>query len=651
MGTPWNKAERFTSSESATDSPQSTFNPNYGGDFPWVDTHYKMKVHSGVSPLQWLNFLTKRMLVLEDIAFTADGTFHRPTDGTSMFPARGIDLRWRHDLEMDTIIIDFYRVQDEDGQDQESARIKWRWDELKAKPRDGYASDPSEVPDLMGIGHVGKFTFTYDLVRSTGMSIVPDTPSSSTNADRLQTLIMSIEPVTRKGQKFPYWNDAMKQERSRSGYDCMGPLFASPPYEARLGEGTFGVVWLARNRKTGDLYAVKNMVARKGNHDSSCSVAQNEFDVISKILEQPHQSIVSFVALESFRISRGELYMLVMEFCSGGDLQDALDARAKNFAKLKMQYAPAQESMQWIGEIFQAVEHIHTKLNLLIRDLKPRNVMLNHNKRAKLTDFGCGRMVAESAGGDWTFAFPPGSPGYVAPELLAQESYSYPVDIYSLGALIWVVLSGGCKKRSSPGPPMYITDKPHLNRDFSVYRYDWKILQDYLKDQRRARCPISDVASEVISRMVQENPAKRPDCEQVRNSNFFKSAVIPVVEALEQEQGTQDAVVATSFSFGSGERSPSHKTRDEAAELPAPEGTPAPAAESPKSTDPGVKSTHKQVTELLEEECGRHESHAKKGLQECGPHNPQDSLTEASPPDCGIEECNLQKALDRSITA
>jgi hypothetical protein len=99
---------------------------SYGGNFAWVDVHYKMQVPSGISPLQWLNALTKRLLVLTDISFAPDGTFRNPRDKSAMFPRKGVDLRWKYDTDNERIIIDFY---------QDGKRMTWRWDELKAKPK------------------------------------------------------------------------------------------------------------------------------------------------------------------------------------------------------------------------------------------------------------------------------------------------------------------------------------------------------------------------------------------------------------------------------------------------------------------------------------------------------------------------------------
>lgn len=494
--------------QTSNSSSDAGLDYTYGGDFAWVDAHYKMRVLPGASPLQWMNALVKRMLVLDDIALAADGTFRQPADGTLIFPRRGIDLRWRFDTTKESIVVDFW---------DKGKLMKWRWDVLQAKPEMVF---PSTVPDFSGVGHVGKFTFAYELVSAAGVS------NSSGNLAPMEKLFLSLEPASEEGgANFDWWRKSLEEEHARSGYDGLGVVFASPPLVSRIGEGSFGVVWLAQNRDSGYRYAVKNMITKQGNADSSISVAQNEFEVIYKIMAQPHPGIVTFFALESFPIPRGELYLLVMEYCPGGDLQEALD---KHVQLLGRKYEPPAESLQWIGQIFLAVEHIHTKLNLLIRDLKPGNVILDKRRSAKLTDFGCGRLVAEAAGGNWTFCFPPGTPGYAAPELLAKESYTYPVDIFSFGVVAWVILSGGCRLRQSVGPPS--AGGGPAGGDFSIYASDWRILDECLKSPNRARCPVSAQPLALISTMVQVDASSRPDCQAVRNSVLFQEAILPLIE-------------------------------------------------------------------------------------------------------------------------
>jgi hypothetical protein len=299
----------------------------YGGNFTWVDVHYKMQVPSGISPLQWLNALTKRLLVLSDISFGADGTFRHPRDKSCMFPRKGIDLRWRYDAAAERIIIDFY---------QDSKRLKWRWDELKAKPEMTY---PNTTPDFVGIGHVGKYTFKYEFLSFSGRG--SGDSFSSDGSD--ESLLFNLEPITREGRNFPWWNAAVLEERKRSGAEGAGAVFAAPPGDSTIGEGSFGTVWLARERVNGNYYAVKNVFAKTGRRNTTDrAMAQNEFEIVEKIITKPHPNVVAFYTLESFTLARGELYVLVMEYCAGGDLQGILNSCATDNAARK--YTPPPES-------------------------------------------------------------------------------------------------------------------------------------------------------------------------------------------------------------------------------------------------------------------------------------------------------------------
>merc|ERR1712176_769536 len=107
--------------------------------------------------------------------------------------------------------------------------------------------------------------------------------------------------------------------------------------------------------------------------------------------------------------------------------------------------------------MFLALEHLHlTQPCMLVRDVKPANVVLTENQRiAKLTDFGMSRQGDYSNG---TFSFsntlPPGTPDYVAPEVVAGQPYNYSADLYSFGVLVWVLLTGGLLiHKNTPAPP------------------------------------------------------------------------------------------------------------------------------------------------------------------------------------------------------
>jgi len=490
---------------SDTDDAGQPLDPmSYGGDFAWVGIHYKLEVSKGLSPLQWLNDFTKRVLVLHDIVFSNDGTFCRPGEITPLFPIQGVDLRWRWDAAQDRLIIVFWN---------RGTLQVWRWDELQIK------DSTRAVPDFAGVGHVGKFSFRYELLR-----VPVDCPADSSELSTEGRLVLNLEPVAGNEETFPWWAAAVNQKRRNHGIHAMGSLFAQPPIEARLGGGSYGFVWRARHRESRQYFAVKNITVA-WNEPVARAVAQNEIEILEKLRMQPHPCVVGVFAVEYFEIQRAGLYMLIMEFCSGGDLQEALDSHVG----IDQSYKPPQEALRWIGQIFLATEHVHTKLNLLIRDLKPGNVVLRSGRGAKLTDFGYGRIMAESLtadlpGGHWSFQVPPGTRGYIAPELLSKRAFSYPVDIYSFGVLIWVLLSGGLRDHDRPAPPTI-----GFGHDFASFTTDWGLLQKALEHPETAKSLLPANASETVAAMTREQPQDRPDFHALRTSTFFCEHCLPQV--------------------------------------------------------------------------------------------------------------------------
>ena len=103
------------------------------------------------------------------------------------------------------------------------------------------------------------------------------------------------------------------------------------------------------------------------------------------------------------------------------------------------------EAKFYFSEILLGLEYIHNQ-NVLYRDLKPENIFIDIDGHIKLADFGLSKI--QKAGNlNETYC---GSAEYMSPEMLNGDNYSYGIDYYSLGAVLYEMVTGL--------PPFYSTD-------------------------------------------------------------------------------------------------------------------------------------------------------------------------------------------------
>jgi protein-serine/threonine kinase len=121
--------------------------------------------------------------------------------------------------------------------------------------------------------------------------------------------------------------------------------------------------------------------------------------------------------------------VLVMDYCNGGNLEHHI-VREGKFSE--------EEALFYIPEIVLALEELH-KHDIIFRDLKPENVVLDSEGHAKLTDFGLAKMNMRR--GQLTQSFC-GSVAYMAPEVLKRQGHDKAVDWYCLGAMLYEMLTG-----------------------------------------------------------------------------------------------------------------------------------------------------------------------------------------------------------------
>lgn len=118
-----------------------------------------------------------------------------------------------------------------------------------------------------------------------------------------------------------------------------------------------------------------------------------------------------------------------MTFCAGGDLCDYLSKKG-----------PLSEAQAriFLSELTLAIEYLHS-LDIIYRDLKPENVVLDGEGHVLLTDFGLSKQGVDDNSLTKTFC---GSPAYLAPEMIIQKGHGKSVDWYNLGAFLYEMVCG-----------------------------------------------------------------------------------------------------------------------------------------------------------------------------------------------------------------
>uniref|UniRef100_A0AAY4BSU6 Protein kinase domain-containing protein n=2 Tax=Denticeps clupeoides TaxID=299321 RepID=A0AAY4BSU6_9TELE len=259
--------------------------------------------------------------------------------------------------------------------------------------------------------------------------------------------------------------------------DVLGTCTCRTTPGSQLTTGAFSEVVLGEEKATGRMFAIK-CIPKKALRGKESSI-ENEIAVLRKI---KHENIV---ALEDIYESSSHLY-LIMELVSGGELFDRIVERG---------FYTEQDASTLIKQVLNAVNYLHT-LGIVHRDLKPENLLYfsaQDESKIMISDFGLSKMEAS----DDVMSTACGTPGYVAPEVLAQKPYSKAVDCWSIGVIAYILLCGY--------PPFYDENDTKLFEQ--IVKADYEFDAPYWDD-------ISDSAKDFISSLMQRDPEKRLTCDE-----------------------------------------------------------------------------------------------------------------------------------------
>ncbi|KAH8923080.1 Pkinase-domain-containing protein [Atractiella rhizophila] len=252
-----------------------------------------------------------------------------------------------------------------------------------------------------------------------------------------------------------------------------------------IGKGSFGKVMQVRKTDTGRIYALKTIKKAHIVNRSEVTHTLAERSVLAKV-NNP------FITPLKFAFQSPDKLYLVLAFVNGGELFHHLQ-REGRFSE--------ERSRFYAAELLCALECLHG-FNVVYRDLKPENILLDYVGHISLCDFGLCKLNMTDQETTNTFC---GTPEYLAPELLLGQGYTKSVDWWTLGVLLYEMLTGL--------PPYYDEDVP------TMYK---KILQNPLifPDDMGAE------ARSVLTGLLTREPSQRlgnRGAEDIKNHPFFKN--------------------------------------------------------------------------------------------------------------------------------
>ncbi|KAM3621493.1 uncharacterized protein V6R79_011909 [Siganus canaliculatus] len=266
-----------------------------------------------------------------------------------------------------------------------------------------------------------------------------------------------------KPQNKPAKNDSVKSSAASKRWSLENFDIGRP-----LGKGKFGNVYLARERQSKFILALKVLFKKQ------LEKAGVEHQLRREVEIQSHLRHPNILRLYGYFHDPSRVY-LILEFAPKGELYGELQ-RCGSFSE--------QRSATYIMELADALNYCHSK-KVIHRDIKPENLLLGANGELKIADFGWSVHTPSSRRSTLC-----GTLDYLPPEMIEGKTHDEKVDLWSLGVLCYEFLVGK--------PPFEAKSHEDTYRRISRVEYTYP-----------AQANISDGAKDLVARLLKHNPMQR----------------------------------------------------------------------------------------------------------------------------------------------
>ena len=284
-------------------------------------------------------------------------------------------------------------------------------------------------------------------------------------------------------KQYKEWIENLKKA---TGYTNLLDIY---DVKEKLGNGKFGLVKLGINKQTKEKVAIKIMNKKKMD-SSDIELMRTEIEIL-KICQHPN-----IIRLYDIFENVDYIY-IIMEYCPGGDLFSYLEKR-----KFKI---PEDRAVVIMKKMCDAVFYFQSYFGVIHRDLKPENVLMTSDGEdgdIRILDFGLSKITTPNE----KCTEPYGTLTYCAPEIILDEPYNKEVDMWSLGVMTYLMVSGRL--------PFNHEDENKIARQIAFDH------PDFIKNS--AWKTISNECIDFIKKLLEKDAKKRMPIEDALKHPWFK---------------------------------------------------------------------------------------------------------------------------------